>query len=107
MLVYEKEVSLDTKKIGKIHVRHRDISDITRFNVKKFIQYADDPVRIQEVWHSPSRKIRKVKCAKVYHLNLVVRMEALHEKDGDRIRFKRVRAILNQKGLLEVVEIIE
>jgi len=74
VLVYEKEVSLDTKKIGRIHVRHRDISDIMRFNVKRFIQYADDPYRIQEVWHAQSRKIRKVKCAKVYHLNLVVRM---------------------------------
>ncbi len=107
VLVYEKEVSLDTKRIGRIHVRHRDISDIMRFNVKRLIQYADDPYHIQEVWHGPSRKIKKVKCAKVYHLNLVMRMEALHDNKGDRIHFKRVRAILNQKGLLEVVEIVE
>jgi hypothetical protein len=116
ILVYHKVVSLDTRKISRSHTRHRDIDDIIRFNVRKLVQYADDAFHFDKVWDPHAKKIKRIKCAKVYHLNLIIRMETLadqgkrklaltraHEKK--RIIFKHVRVILNQDGIARMHEV--
>ena len=105
VIVYEKEVVIDTRKISRRHTRHRDINDIIRFNIRKFIQYADDPFHVDKVWDSESKKIRRIRCAKVYHLNLIIRLETqTAPKEKKQIVFKHVRVILNQDGILRMSE---
>jgi hypothetical protein len=105
VIIYEKEVVLDTEKISTRHTRHRDINDIIRFNIRNLIQYADDPFHFDKVWDSAKKKIQRVRCAKVYHLNLIIRLDTLSgPKQKKRITFKHVRVILNQDGIVRMSE---
>ena len=105
IMVYQKEVVLDTRKISSLHTRHRDINDIIRFNIRKFIQYADDPFHFDKVWDQVSGKVRRLRCAKVYHLNLIIRLETVETaKEKKQVVFKHVRVILNQDGILRMAE---
>ena len=103
IIVYEKAVSLDT---GRMDARggREAVHDIIRFNVRNLVQYADDPVRYERVWDSASNRIRRVACSKVYHLNLIIKIEAPSGTTKERVAFKHVRVILNQDGILRVSE---
>ncbi|MDR1625146.1 MAG: hypothetical protein LBT33_01280 [Spirochaetia bacterium] len=116
VLVYQKTVTLDTRRISRWHTRRRDIDEIIRFNVRKMVQYADDSFHFDTVWDPRAKKVKKIKCAKVYHLNLIIRLETLadqrrkklplavsHEKK--QIIFKHVRVILNQDGIVRMAEV--
>jgi hypothetical protein len=106
VFMYEKEVIIDTAKVSKRHTRHRDINDIIRFNVRKLIQYADDSFHFDKVWDSHTKKIKRIKCAKVYHLNLIIRLETLAApREKKQIVFKHVRVILNQEGIVRANEV--
>jgi hypothetical protein len=105
ILMYQKSVVLDTEKIFKHHTRRRDISDIIRFNVRKLVQYADDPFHFDKMWDSQTKKIQRIKCAKVYHLNLIISLETQSAKEKNQIVFKHVRVILNQDGIVRMNEV--
>ena len=105
ILLYEKEVTLDTGTIRKLYARNRDINNIIRFNVRKIIQYADDPFYIEELWHPEAGKIKKIRCAKVYHLNLVLGLKNLSRKKAKDEFSKHVRVILNQKGIVRISDV--
>jgi hypothetical protein len=112
VFVYHKTVSLNTRKISRAHSRRGDIDDIMRFNVRKLIQYADDSFHFDKVWDAKAKKIRRVKCAKVYHLNLIIRMETASARRKlpaarakKTISFKHIRVILNQDGIVRMSEV--
>lgn len=105
ILMYQKDVVIDTEKISRYHTRRRDISDIIRFNIRKLIQYADDPFHFDKMWDSASKKIKRLKCAKVYHLNLIIRLETMDAKERKQVVFKHVRVILNQDGIVRMGEV--
>ncbi|MDR1179279.1 MAG: hypothetical protein LBK44_02135 [Spirochaetales bacterium] len=116
VLVYQKSVTLDTRKISRWHTRQRDIDEIIRFNVRKMVQYADDSFHFDTVWDPRIKKTKKIKCAKVYHLNLIIRLETLADQsrrklplsvnqEKKQIIFKHVRVILNQDGIARMAEV--
>jgi hypothetical protein len=116
VLVYQKVVTLDTRRISRWHTRHRDIDEIIRFNVRKMVQYADDSFHFDKVWDPQLKKIKRIKCAKVYHLNLIIRLETLADQsrkklaltasqEKKQIIFKHVRVILNQDGIVRMGEV--
>jgi hypothetical protein len=116
VLVYQKTVTLDTRKISRQHTRQRDIDEIIRFNVRKMVEYADDAFHFDKVWDPHLKKIKKIKCAKVYHLNLIIRLETLADQsrkklslskgqEKKQIIFKHVRVILNQAGIVRMAEV--
>jgi hypothetical protein len=104
VLRYSKQVRIFTKKIFDIHPRHGDIFDIMRFNIRNMIEYADDPEHIDNVWNLQSKKVENVKCAKVYHLNLVLKLHAMDDGGHEQILYKRVRVILDQRGIKRLQE---
>ncbi|MDR3200647.1 MAG: hypothetical protein LBT68_04245, partial [Spirochaetales bacterium] len=116
VFAYHKVVTIDTREISRRHTRHRDISEIIRFNVRKLVQYADDSFHFDKVWDPHVKKIKRIKCAKVYHLNLIIRLETLAEQGRKRLRlagaqekkqivFRHVRVILNQDGIVRMAEV--
>lgn len=104
VLRYTKEVKIFTKKIFEIHPRHGDIFDIMRFNIHNMIEYADDPEHTDHVWNLQSKQVENVKCAKVYHLNLVLKLHAIDDGGHEQILYKRVRVILDQRGIKRLQE---
>jgi len=100
VLKYSKIIELQTVKISENHRRHSNINDIIRFNVKNFLQYADDPISNEEFWDSEENKVIEVPSAKVYHLNIIFKMKMPNQQ----IEYKKIRVILDQKGIKEVIE---
>ncbi|MHA1672067.1 MAG: hypothetical protein ACTSYI_00440 [Promethearchaeota archaeon] len=102
---YVKTVTLHTNKIKESHKRHGDVNDIIRFNVKHFLQYADDPISKEVLWNSTTTQIQSVECAKVYHLNAIMKLRTTSEVPGSvSMYYKKIRVILDQNGILRVTE---
>jgi hypothetical protein len=99
VLRYNKRVRLYNHVINRHHQRHQDIFDIMRFNIRNFIQYADDAKRIEEVYNTESGQIEESICAKVYHLNLVLRLYSKDASGHEQLQYKKVRVILDQNGI--------
>ncbi|MHA1672992.1 MAG: hypothetical protein ACTSYI_05140 [Promethearchaeota archaeon] len=102
---YVKTVTLYTDKIKEYHERHGDVNDIIRFNVKHFLQYADDPISKEIIWDSNTTQVHTVDCAKVYHLNVIMKLRTISEDLGSiSMYYKKIRVILDQNGILRVTE---
>ncbi len=101
---YSKEVKLNPKNIIKRHQRNLDLHDIMRFNVRNFIQYADDTYRFEDWYNRETGKVERLECVKVYHLNLVLRMEYIDEKGNEITTYKKVRVVLTQDGIRSMIE---
>ncbi|MHA1112440.1 MAG: hypothetical protein ACTSRE_15195, partial [Promethearchaeota archaeon] len=97
---YKKIMQLDAKTINKIHTREKNVHDIFRFNIRNFIQYADDPYKEYPVITSEKdSKIKQVRQYKVYHLNLIFRISRLKSKKSKESFYKKVRIVLDQNGI--------
>jgi hypothetical protein len=106
VIKYVKTVTLDPAIIRTRHERHTDINDILRFNIRHFLSYADDPYRTRLVWFADTQEFRKVKYAKVYHLNVVFKLEYLDESRQDRVQYKKIRVVLDQNGIKRINELL-
>ena len=88
------------------HERHTDINDILRFNVRHFLSYADDPYRMRIIWVPETQEFRKIKYTKVYHVNVVFKLEYLDDTRQNRVLYKKIRVVLDQNGIKRVVELL-
>ncbi|OLS13742.1 MAG: hypothetical protein RBG13Loki_2627 [Promethearchaeota archaeon CR_4] len=106
VIKYVKKVILNPVLIRSRHERHTDINDILRFNVQHFLSYADDPYRTRIIWVSETQEFRKIKYAKVYHVNVVFKLEYLDDTRQNRVQYKKIRVVLDQNGIKRVVELL-
>jgi hypothetical protein len=102
VIKYVKSIALRGKTIASHHGRLKDISDIIRFDVSRFLARADDPSTDERVYDPLQDKVRKVACPKVYHLNVVFVLKA--GPGGDIISTQRMRVVLDQRGIRRVEE---
>ena len=101
---YKKMLTLETNKIKDLHERHGDISNIIRFNVRHFLQYADDPMYFETMWDKDTQKLTEVACNKAYHINIIFKLISNAEEVQEQIFYKKVRVILDQQGIKQVLE---
>ncbi len=106
VIQYVKTVTLDPVLIRSRHERHTDINDILRFNIRHFLSYADDPYRTRIIWQPEAQEFRKVKYAKVYHVNVVFKLEYLDDTQQNRVQYKKIRVVVDQLGIKRVVELL-
>jgi hypothetical protein len=104
VIQYKKIYEIDTNQIADFHQRHGDINEIFRFNIKHFLQYADDPITHEKLWLPEEQKINKVVCNKTYHINIVFKIRFLDSEGLEVVTFKKVRVIFDQNGIKRVVE---
>lgn len=95
---YKKIMQLQARTLSKIHNRVKNVHDIIRFNIRNFIQYADDPYKENPVVDSDNYS-KMVRQYKVYHLNLVFRITRLKSKKDKKSFYKKVRIVLDQNGI--------
>lgn len=104
ILRYVKNVMLKTKSIQEYHTRHGDINDIIRFNIRHFLQYADDPVQFENIWDEDSQKVVLVPCSKVYHINVIFKIRSFTKSDKESaVCYKKVRVIFDQNGIKRIL----
>ncbi len=101
---YVKEVTLDSKGLQKAMSGVEGLNDVIRFNFAKFRARMDDPVEIYRIIHPTTRAVVEVPCARVYHINVVLKITRGEGKSAQS-HVERVRVILDSEGLKRVESI--
>lgn len=101
VLCYTKDVQLSSAQIGANSYPIDGLNDIIRFNLQRLT------MRMDEAWESyyyvdpESRKVAEAQCARVYHLNIVLR---LTKANGDQV-LERSRVVLDRNGIQRVEQV--
>ena len=104
VILYKNKITLFNRIIERVHVRRRDLSDVIRFNIRRFLRYADDPLQYNLNWNQNTKKIDKIPISKVYHINVIFKLSSIKGKEINRVYFKKVRIIFDQQGIKRVIE---
>ena len=100
VIQYKKKVIIHPKKFGEDlpDKNINGLTDVTRLNFHRFIQYMDDPkkdfilVKKGEVYHKIANKI--------YHINII---QKFYTEEG--IEFRRYRVIMNRDGIRKIEKV--
>ena len=101
VLCYRKEVVLDSKELTNQFAGAEGLTDILRLNFQPFLSHMDDNWETYRYIHPDTRELCETKCARVYHINVVLR---LYSQDA-LVGRHRVRAVVNKKGILRLEEV--
>lgn len=102
---YKKEIALCPEKILRTHDRRKDLNDIMRFNIKDFITHADDSSVDYQYADPATGEIRTAVCARVYHMNMIIKYSYADAQGIARLHYDRIRIVLNKEGLVRLEEI--
>jgi len=101
---YVKEVVLDYKGLQAAMVGVEGLNDVIRFNFAKFRARMDEPIEIYRIVHPTNRAVVEVPCARVYHINVILKITRGDLKNGASY-LERVRVVLDSEGLKRVESI--
>ncbi len=102
---YKKEIALYPEVIIKSHERRRDLNDIMRFNIRELIEQADDSVVNYPYVDPATGELRAAVCARVYHLNMVLKYTYFGREAKVNIHYERIRIVLNKDGIVRLEEV--
>ena len=105
MFKYKKEIVLYPEKIIKVHDRRKDLHDIMRFNIKDFVSQADDSQVSYPYVETETGTVKVATCARVYHMNLVIKYTYADAAGQLKINYDRIRIVLNKEGLVRLEEV--
>lgn len=101
ILVYRKELTVNTDAVQKLHTRTVNFTDIMRFNIRKFLLKMDDPEQPINYFNEELEKGTTITGDRVYHINLVLKYS--HVKgDKEDIKYERYRLVANKLGIQRV-----
>ena len=103
-IIFRKKIVLFKEKIDELHTRRKDISNITRFNIKNFLRYTDDSSKKVLTWNNKIHQLSPIEVSKEYHMNIVMKLTTFHEKHESNMYFKKYKIIFNQQGIERVIE---
>jgi hypothetical protein len=101
VLCYSKDIAISSAELQSQFAGAEGLTDIIRLNFLPFTR------RMDEIWekyryiHPIKRKVCETKCARVYHLNVVLRLYS----QGALIDSHRVRVVVNKKGIVRMEEV--
>lgn len=101
---YVKEVTLDSEGLQNAMAGVEGLNDVIRFNFAKFRARMDEPVEIYRIVHPTNRSVVEVPCARVYHINVILKITRGDPKLG-KSHLERVRVVLDSEGLKRVESI--
>ncbi len=102
---YKKEIALYPEVIMKTHERRRDLNDIMRFNIRDVVEQADDAQVVYPYVDAPSGELRTALCARVYHMNLVLKYSYADREGQPAVHYERIRIVLNKDGIVRLEEV--
>lgn len=95
---YSKEIRLSSAGLEKQFAGATGLTDVTRISMAPLIARMDDPWEAYHFIHPIKRTLCEERCARVYHVNVVLRLEA---EDGSS-NLSRVRVVLSKQGIERV-----
>jgi len=99
---YVKEVNLESDGLQKAMEGVEGLNDIIRFNFARFRQRMDEPIEVRRIVHPTNRSVVAVPCARVYHINIILKITRGEGKKDEASWMERVRIVLDQGGLKRV-----
>jgi len=102
---YTKEIILYPEEILKAHDRRKDLHDIMRFSIKDFVSQADDSQVQYPYVDAETGALKTAACARVYHMNLVIKYIYNDAAGQQKINYDRIRVVLNKEGLVRLEEV--
>lgn len=95
VLKYEKKIKINNRKIlDSFSDRIEGLNDIMRFNINNFTKKMDDPDTLVYMLNDG---VKKVKAAKVYHVNIVIEFTSNDERS-----LYKIRLILTKDGIKRI-----
>ncbi|MFP4498994.1 MAG: hypothetical protein ACLFQV_12355, partial [Vulcanimicrobiota bacterium] len=101
ILVYQKEININTATIREKHSRTVDITDIMRFNIYKYLIKMDDPEQFINYYDSEKNTTTTTTGDRTYHINLVIKYSKF-EEEQERQRYERYRIVANKYGIKRI-----
>jgi len=102
---YKKEIVLYPEVIMKRHQRRRDLNDIMRFNIRDVVEQADDASVDYPYVDPATGELRSAACARVYHMNLVLKYTYFSREGRVSMHYERIRIVLNKDGIVRLEEV--
>ncbi len=102
---YVKDVTLDSKRLTSALPGVDGLTDVMRFNFSHLRTRMDEPVETYRIVHPTHRTILEVPCARVYHINFILRITAGRGR-SKRTVTERVRVIIDQSGIQRAESVI-
>ncbi|HAT73185.1 MAG TPA: hypothetical protein DCS63_10255 [Elusimicrobia bacterium] len=102
---YKKEIVLYPEVIIKSHERRRDLNDIMRFNIRELIAQADDASVDYPYIDPATGDILVAACARVYHLNMVIKYTYYDRDEHVTIHYERIRIVVNKDGIVRLEDV--
>ena len=97
ILLYRKRIRLHPERVRRIFSKYEvsGVNDIMRFNIQEFLRRMDDSKK--ELFVMNDEGYQRIKGARVYHLNMIVRMAI-----AGKGLFLRYRVVLNREGIKRI-----
>ncbi|MFO0747561.1 MAG: hypothetical protein U1F43_18125 [Myxococcota bacterium] len=99
---YVKEVMLDSDGLQKAMEGVEGLNDIIRLNFARFRQRMDEPIEVRKIVHPTNRSVVAVPCARVYHINVILKITRGEGRKDASSWMERVRVVLDAEGLKRV-----
>lgn len=105
ILVFQKEINIDTETVMKRHSRTINFTDIMRFNIQKYLLRMDNPEQPINYFDEDLGQSVSTIGSRVYHIYLGLQYAELRE-DEEKIRFELYRIVASKWGIkrIEFVE---
>lgn len=101
LMIYQKEININTASIRERHSRTVNITDIMRFSIQKFLAKMDDPEQYINYYDEEKDEIATTTGGRTYHINLVIKYSKFRNKT-EISRYERYRLVANKWGMLRV-----
>ncbi len=98
VLCYDKKIVLSSDGLKAQFAGATGLTDIIRLNLQPAMARMDDAWETYRYIHPRTHVMQQTQCARVYHINVVVRLIAQDSTSS----IHRVRAVVNRKGIIRV-----
>lgn len=98
---YAKDVVLSSRGLAAQLPGIEALSDIIRFNLGRLRRRMDNPYEEYRLVHPERRELMSVPCARVYHVNIVLKVTSGRGK-GASVETERARVIVDQRGIKRI-----
>ncbi len=109
VLRYSKVTWLMPRAVNVLEYTTLSVKDMLRLDLTKFLSHLDNPLKELALYDSEEGSV-VVEAAKVYHLDLVIRMErSVPTSEGvtSSVRVEVVRVVLDKNGIVRLEEPVE
>jgi uncharacterized membrane protein YeaQ/YmgE (transglycosylase-associated protein family) len=101
VLCYQKSVQLSSAGLSEHLAGATGLTDVVRLNISPMLERMDDNWELYRYVHPHTRELCEARCARVYHINLLLRLTAENEEPS----LQRVRVVVNKKGIVRVEDV--